>query len=125
MNEGGGVEETLKDLDKAEVDVFKLLSIVQETCEELQEIPSCDMQKISALSNVYFQTIKELRETLVSHSDILEKKDKEETSTNNVDITKAYVNVSKSLEELAQKEKEFFSEAQEEKEFFNEAQEEK
>ena len=61
----------LESLDKAEENVFKVLSIAHETLQELQNMPTCDMDKINELSLSYIDNIKDLRNNLVVNADIL------------------------------------------------------
>jgi hypothetical protein len=92
-------EKTLLDLDKAENDVFKIMSIVQQTCVELQQVPVCDMQKISVLSNSYFNAIKDIRETLVSYSGLIQAN--VNVSERPFEMEATYSDVLKSLDNLA------------------------
>jgi hypothetical protein len=64
-------DAALLNLVKAEENIFKVLSIAQDTTEELKKVPGSDLNKINELSLAYIENIKDLRKNLLSTSDAL------------------------------------------------------
>lgn len=56
----------MDDFSRSEEYVLKLLSIAQETAEELEKLPKCDTEKLKYLSKNYLTTTQDIKNSIKS-----------------------------------------------------------
>ena len=67
------MESVLKDLEVAEDEVCEIMKVAEETLQELQNLPQCDTDKITALSAKYMDLIKSVYLRLSTYSSTMTK----------------------------------------------------
>ena len=74
------MESVLKDLEVAEDEVCEIMKVAEETLQELQNLPQCDTDKLTALSSKYMELIKSVYLRLSAHSSTMTKTDERDDS---------------------------------------------
>ena len=74
------MESVLKDLEGAEDEVCEIMKVAEETLQELQNLPQCDTDKLTALSSKYMELIKSVYLRLSAHSSTMTKTDERDDS---------------------------------------------
>jgi hypothetical protein len=75
------MENALDDLQVAESEVCEIMKTAEETMKELQNLPQCDAEKLTALSNKYMELIKSVFDRVSVYSKIMD-----QTNENNEEI---------------------------------------
>jgi|Transcript_35694 hypothetical protein len=66
------MENALDDLQLAESEVCEIMKTAEETMKELQNLPQCDGEKLTALSNKYMELIQSVYARVSVYSKIMD-----------------------------------------------------